>query len=103
MVKSITEIEDFKKELVDNKLVIIDYWANWCGPCKNIAPFYEELSKKYNACFLKVDIDEAEELSESVGIKCLPTFQIYKNGEKIEEINGADKEKLESAIKNNLV
>lgn len=102
MVKNISQVKELQDELEKNKLVVIDYWATWCGPCKNIAPFFEELSNKYEATFLKVDIDDAEELAETAGVQCLPTFQIYKNGNKVDEITGADKEKLENSIKSNL-
>ena len=67
--------------------------------CKIIAPVFEEYSKKYpNATFVKVDVDEAPEIAQAVGVRAMPTFQIYVNGAKDKEIVGADKVKLEQAI-----
>ena len=68
---SLEEVVEFQK--TEPKNVIIDVYTNWCGPCKNIAPFYLELNEKYEASFIKVDIDAASELSESLDIQCLPT------------------------------
>uniref|UniRef100_A0A7N8YIW1 Thioredoxin n=1 Tax=Mastacembelus armatus TaxID=205130 RepID=A0A7N8YIW1_9TELE len=70
------EFRALLKEAGD-KLVVVDFSATWCGPCKKIAPEYEDLSKKpenKNVVFLKVDVDEAE--------VCMPTFHFYKNGKK---------------------
>uniref|UniRef100_A0A8C4EBJ2 Thioredoxin domain-containing protein n=1 Tax=Dicentrarchus labrax TaxID=13489 RepID=A0A8C4EBJ2_DICLA len=69
-----------------DKLVVVDFTATWCGPCKQIGPIFEEQSLKpenKNVIFLKVDVDEAEDVSSSCNISCMPTFQFYKNGEKV--------------------
>ena len=103
MVKEITELSELQSALEENNIVVVDYWATWCGPCKLIAPFYKDLDDKYeNVCFLKVDVDEAEELATSQEIQCMPTFHIFKNKEKVETIKGAKKELLEESIKKNL-
>lgn len=103
MVKEITELSELTTALDEHDVVVVDYWATWCGPCVRIAPFYKELNEKYdNVCFLKVDIDEAEHLATSQEIQCMPTFHIYKNKERVETIKGANKELLEETIKNNL-
>uniref|UniRef100_A0A7N8X6T2 Thioredoxin n=1 Tax=Mastacembelus armatus TaxID=205130 RepID=A0A7N8X6T2_9TELE len=76
-----------------DKLVVVDFSATWCGPCKKIAPEYEDLSKKpenKNVVFLKVDVDEAEDVSTDCGISCMPTFHFYKNGKKVDEFSGAN-------------
>ncbi len=67
--------------------------------CKIIAPVFEEYSKKYsNATFLKVDVDQVPEAAEMAGVRAMPTFQIFVNGQKVTEIVGADKVRLENAI-----
>ena len=86
-----------------NNVVVVDYWATWCGPCKVIAPLYKTLDEQHeNVCFLKVDVDEADELASAQGIQCLPTFQVYKNKELYDTISGADKVKLLEVIENSL-
>ena len=71
MVKVITSLV----EIPQDKRVVIDFFADWCGPCKKIAPEYEKLSQKYaDIVFLKIDADESDKLAESFNINALPTF-----------------------------
>ncbi|XP_053558644.1 thioredoxin [Bombina bombina] len=101
MVKHIENLEEFKALLEEAKesLVVVDFTAVWCGPCKRIAPVFEELSKKYsNVVFVKVDVDDASDVAESCGIKSMPTFQFYKSGAKVHEFSGASPEILEKKI-----
>merc|ERR1711976_241227 len=96
IVESLDQFNDILAKAGD-KLVVVDFTATWCGPCKMIAPHYEDLSKKpenANVIFLKVDVDEAEDVSAKCSISCMPTFQFYKNGQKVPEFSGANKEKL---------
>ena len=95
---------DFQAKVTSGKLVIVDFYADWCGPCKNIAPKYEELSKKYpNVDFCKVNVDENEETSEKQAISAMPTFRVYKGATKhVDEVVGANIEKLEELIKKHL-
>uniref|UniRef100_A0A8C2KCI0 Thioredoxin n=1 Tax=Cyprinus carpio TaxID=7962 RepID=A0A8C2KCI0_CYPCA len=84
-----------------NKLVVVDFTATWCGPCQNIAPFYKELSEKQensNVVFLKVDVDDAQDVASFCDIKCMPTFHFYKDGKKIDEFSGSNQSKLEEKI-----
>lgn len=82
-------------------LVVIDYSAEWCGPCKKIAPIFEGLAKKYNkARFVHVDVD-AEELGDHpdmLKIKGVPTFAFFVDGEEVDRFSGADDVKLEKMI-----
>ena len=97
----INNLDEFKSALAyaNEKLVVIDTYANWCGPCKQIAPFYEELSKKYtNVLFIKVNIDDSEDIAEHLGVKSLPTFYFYKNSSKIDILEGANRQLLENCI-----
>jgi len=86
------------------KLVVVDFTASWCGPCRMIAPHFESMSAEYasNAIFVKVDVDAMDKLAQKCGIRAMPTFQFYKNGEKVDEFSGADiatlKEKVSALV-----
>ena len=80
--------------------VLVDFTASWCGPCKMIAPFFEELAGKYpGVVFVKVDVDDLDDVAAECGISAMPTFQLYSNGVKVQELTGADKDKLEALAK----
>jgi len=83
-------------------LVVVDYSTTWCGPCKVIAPKFDELSEKYpDAVFLKVIGDaspEASKLMKREGVRSVPSFHYFVGGEKVEVVNGANAEAIESAI-----
>ncbi|RDD39390.1 Thioredoxin [Trichoplax sp. H2] len=90
----------------DDKLVVIDFYAQWCGPCRRIGPKYEAMSKdpEYeNVIFLKVDVDDNSDTAEACGISCMPTFQFYQNGQKIDELSGSDDSQLLAKIKELMV
>lgn len=71
-----------------------------CGPCRMIAPHFESMSTEYasNAIFVKVDVDVMEKLAQQCGIRAMPTFQFYKNGEKVDEFSGADIATLKAKV-----
>ncbi|XP_040886713.1 thioredoxin [Toxotes jaculatrix] len=103
MVREVADLNDFFAILNEagDKLVVVDFTATWCGPCKQIAPEFVKLSEmpeNKNVIFLKVDVDEAEDVSSHCEISCMPTFQFYKNKEKVFQFSGANlatlKEKL---------
>jgi len=100
-VTSIENEAQWKELVLDSaKPVVVDFSAAWCGPCRMIAPFFEELSLKYeNVVFVKIDVDEVEAVVAQLGIEAMPTFHIWKSGIKQEELVGASKDKLESMIK----
>uniref|UniRef100_G3TVI3 Thioredoxin n=3 Tax=Elephantidae TaxID=9780 RepID=G3TVI3_LOXAF len=98
VIQSKEEFEAVLKE-AGEKLVVVDFSATWCGPCKIIKPVFNALSFKYDdVLFLEVDADECEELIQECGIVCIPTFQFYRKEEKVGEFCGALKEELESTI-----
>jgi thioredoxin len=103
-VVHIKDTQDFLAQLQNagDKLVVADFTAKWCGPCKAIAPVFSKWSNEVDAVFLKVDVDDCEELSQLCGIGCMPTFQLYKNGKKIDECKGANPNNLSSTISKNL-
>ena len=101
-VKYVDTTEDFAKTLTDagDKLVVVDFTATWCGPCKMISPIYDELSAEYNgkAVLIKVDVDEAADIAQDCGISAMPTFQFYKHSERVSEFAGADPNRLKATI-----
>ena len=87
-----------------NKFVIIDFYAQWCGPCKTIAPKFEELSKKYPTVqFTKVDVDDVSEVADICQVKSLPTFMAFENGELFDTYIGKDPFELEELIKDLMI
>uniref|UniRef100_A0A8V0XP99 Thioredoxin n=1 Tax=Gallus gallus TaxID=9031 RepID=A0A8V0XP99_CHICK len=96
------EQADFEAELkaAGEKLVVVDFSATWCGPCKMIKPFFHSLCDKFgDVVFIEIDVDDAQDVATHCDVKCMPTFQFYKNGKKVQEFSGANKEKLEETIK----
>ncbi|XP_070504146.1 thioredoxin-like protein 1 [Chironomus tepperi] len=101
-VREITDESHFQAELQNAsiKLVVVDFTAAWCGPCKAIAPFFASLPAKYpKAIFLKVDVDKCSETAVMQGVSAMPTFVFYRNKSKIDRIQGADVNALEAKIK----
>ncbi|KAL6574467.1 TRX [Orobanche minor] len=95
------EIWDKKLEeaLLDKKIVVANFSATWCGPCRKIAPYYVELSKKHpSIMFLAVDVDELSELSTSYDIKATPTFFFLKNKTQFDKLVGANKLELDKKM-----
>jgi thioredoxin 1 len=91
----IKSINDFNEVLLKNKYVVVDFFAKWCGPCKRIAPYFEDLSHKYkDIYFCKVDIDVADDVASLCEITSMPTFLFYKNRENVDELSGADDNEL---------
>ena len=99
MVKQVTSADEFNSTIATGTTVV-DFTATWCGPCKMIAPFFEELSKTYTSVqFIKVDVDELEDVSSAAGVSAMPSFFIYKDGSVVDKLVGASKDKLEEMIK----
>jgi len=93
-------LEKIKIASEENKLVVVDFFAVWCGPCVRIAPKFADWSEEFpNVVFLKVDVDQLRETSESAVITCMPTFKFYKKGEVVKTIEGASTTEIVAAIK----
>ena len=71
--------DNFEQTILNNTLVIIDFWAPWCGPCKGFAPVYEEISEKYpDVVFAKVNTEEEQELGGYFQIRSIPTLMVFR-------------------------
>ncbi|CAF2575581.1 unnamed protein product [Rotaria sp. Silwood2] len=83
-----------------DKLIMVDFFATWCGPCKSIAPYIDQLSSQYpNAVFLKADVEKCTSEALKYSIKAMPTFVFFQHGKEVARLQGASKEPIEQTIK----
>jgi thioredoxin 1 len=100
MVQFVKSQQEFNTILAANQLVIVDFTASWCGPCKMIAPIFEQFAAENPSIkFTKVDVDEQSTISQAEGITAMPTFIAYLNGKRFKDLRGADKNGLEDLVK----
>ncbi|WP_313694900.1 thioredoxin [Halorarum halobium] len=77
------------EELTSEGIVLVDYWADWCGPCKMLEPTVEELAAEVeDLLVLKVDVDQHQQLSQEAGVRGIPALQFYADGEEAERLVG---------------
>ncbi|EAL91479.1 thioredoxin trx1 [Aspergillus fumigatus] len=102
-VEKITDAKVFKEKVQEGSgPVIVDCSATWCGPCKAISPVFQRLSTSEefkNAKFYEIDVDELSEVAAELGVRAMPTFMFFKDGQKVNEVVGANPPALEAAIK----
>ncbi len=81
---------NFEQTIKNNKLVLVDFWAGWCGPCRALAPTIEELAKEYNgkALVAKLDVDENPVTAERFQVFSIPTMIVFKDGQEAERLVG---------------
>ncbi|KZF24781.1 thioredoxin [Xylona heveae TC161] len=99
----ITSPAEFASLVSSSAIVVADFYADWCGPCKTIAPMYEELSARLSRpnkiTFVKVNVDNQQQIAQTYGITAMPTFKVFKNGNVVSTVQGADPRKLSEAVK----
>ena len=101
-VRNVLTDDDLRAALegAGSKLVVVDWSAGWCGPCKAIAPIYEQLAAATpDVVFVKADIDTLQDASVEAGVQSVPTFHFIKNNELVAEFSGADANKLKALVK----
>ena len=111
MMSSITEPivltdSNFASEVTKYPIMLVDFWAPWCGPCKMVSPIIEQLSREYSGrvAFGKVNVDENQRIAASFGIQSIPTLIIFKGGKAVDVIIGAmPKAQIEMKLKQQLL
>ncbi|BBO24901.1 MAG: thioredoxin [Fimbriimonadaceae bacterium] len=97
---------DFESKVLQSEVpVLIDFWAEWCGPCRAIAPFVEQIASEYNgrAKVFKVDVDNEPELAGRFGVMSIPTLLVFKDGQRVGQLIGAvPKQKIAELIDRHL-
>lgn len=102
-VVSVSSIEVWNSIITDpvnkGKLMVIDFYATWCPPCRAASPVYGKMSIDYDdVLFLKVDVDAVSVLMREMGVRAMPTFQIYKDRQQLDQVVGFQESKLRRVI-----
>lgn len=92
--------EQYESVLKENELVLVDFYADWCGPCKMVSPVLEELANDHpEVTFVKVNVDNLSDIAQQYGIMSIPTVIVFKNGELAKQTLGVQpKESFEALI-----
>jgi len=99
MVRKVETSTEFQAFIESESVTVVDYYADWCGPCRAVAPAFTELSVKFpDAQFIKVNTDDLPELANAAYITSIPTFIIYKEGKKLDEMKGANVKVLTALV-----
>lgn len=84
--------DDFDAAVSEHDVVLVDFHADWCGPCKMVTPVVQTIARETDAAVLKVDIDAHRGLAQRMGIRSVPTLQLYAGGEQVEQLVGVQQE-----------
>ena len=100
-VHNIATLDEFKETIAKNQVVVLDAFATWCGPCKAIAPVIADWSneeKLQNVHFAKFDVDALPDLAQELGVRAMPTFYVFKDGQEVDSFMGAQPVPLKNLI-----
>ena len=82
--------QNFNQEIKNNNLLLVDFWAEWCGPCKSMHPIFTRMAKKYKQIrFARVNVDDAQNIAMKYEVQSIPTFIMFKNAEVVNRMVGA--------------
>ena len=105
LVTTITDTNFNQEVIASNRLVLVDFWADWCGPCHAIAPILEDIAAEYSKQLYvgKLNVDDNQQIPLQFGVRAIPTLLLFKDGELKETLVGVQpKSKLIDSIKANL-
>ena len=90
MVKELTK-SNFDETILANRVVLVDFWASWCGPCRMVSPVIDQIAEEYDEKILvgKVNVDEEDELAQKFGIISIPSIFVVKDGKIVNQTVGA--------------
>ena len=99
-VTMIADPDQFDTLIASDRLVLVDYYADWCPPCRMFAPVLDQLSVEFDGevTIGKVNVDDLAEVTEEQGIACMPTFIFYKNGAQLGRVEGASEAAVREMI-----
>ena len=81
---------NFYDVISQNKLLLVDFWAEWCGPCKSMHPIFSRMAKKYEQVrFARVNVDNSQDVAKKFNVQSIPTFIMFKNGQVAQQMVGA--------------
>lgn len=102
MSENVISISDnnFNDIITTNKLVVVDFFATWCGPCRALSPYIDELATNHHILFAKANIEETPIMANELNVKSLPCVIIFENSKEINRVVGFNKPKLQAIIEN---
>ncbi|KAF0980907.1 hypothetical protein FDP41_012695 [Naegleria fowleri] len=102
-IGSSSQFEETVKNQSSEKVILADFYADWCSPCRKIAPVVEELASTYQHCMtvVKVNVDSHEELSDKYEVRQMPTFVFIKDNEEVDRFIGSSEDTLRERVKRN--
>jgi len=101
-VKAVSDKKSWETDVISSPMpVFVDFWAEWCGPCRMVSPVVEELSNEYDGkvSFVKVNVDEANEIASKYNVFSIPTLAVFNKGEIVaQQVGAASKESYKNMI-----